>query len=109
MSTGVVTIPAPTEAAPAEPEVANIGGDQPPMEYTPIPSAVKVVPRTPSVRPSATPPPHSNPVVRPQIDELRTSEPPVVPSVSLPPLPSTPPSAPSSPSTTENPRGDIGA
>ena len=48
MSTGVVTIPTPTEAAPAEPEIANIGGDQPPMEYSPAPSAVKV-----------TPPPHA--------------------------------------------------
>lgn len=110
MSTGVVTIPVPTEAGPTEPEVANIGGDQPPMEFTPVPSAVKVVPRPTSARPPVTPPPHSNPVVRPEEGQPRMSvvATTVVPSVSLPAL-SSEPSAPSSSVVTESSGGYAGA
>jgi hypothetical protein len=89
MSTGVVPVPGPSEASPSEPEVANIGGDQPPMEFTPVPSAVKVAPVRPSsTRPVVTPPPHSNPVVTPEAVQPRESIPgtTVVPSVSLPSL-----------------------
>jgi hypothetical protein len=91
MSTGVVPVPGPTDAAPAEPEITNIGGDQPPMEFTPMSSAVKVVPVPSSGRPVPTsPPPHSNPVVTPDVVTPRMSVvvTTVVPSVSLPALPS---------------------
>ncbi|RAS60176.1 hypothetical protein C8D87_11271 [Lentzea atacamensis] len=91
MSTGVVTVPGPSDAAPVEPEVAQIGGDQPPMEFTPVPSAVRVAPSgRPSGRPVVTSPPHSNPVVTPEVEreEPRVSVvgTTVVPSVSLPSL-----------------------
>jgi hypothetical protein len=64
------------------------------MEFTPVPSAVKVAPgrtssvRPPSVRPVVAPPPHSNPVVTPNGGETRESvvATTVVPSVSLPSL-----------------------
>lgn len=113
MSTGIVPVPGPSDAAPVEPEVAQIGGDQPPMEYTPVPSAVRVAPSRPSsARPVVTPPPHSNPVVtperaEPQVSVVGTT---VVPSVSLPTLSSEPaPSSSSSSAPTENPRSDVGA
>ncbi|MCP2247971.1 hypothetical protein LX86_006746 [Lentzea aerocolonigenes] len=89
MSTGVVPGPGPSDASPSEPEVANIGGDQPPMEFTPVPSAVKVAPVRPSsTRPVVTPPPHSNPVVTPEAVQApaSTAGTTVVPSVSLPSL-----------------------
>ncbi|GAB2872232.1 hypothetical protein GCM10027200_85080 [Lentzea nigeriaca] len=90
MSTGVVPVPGPSGGGSAEePEVAQIGGDLPPMEFTPVPSAVKVAPSRPSsTRPVVTPPPHSNPVVTPEAVEPRTSVvgTTVMPSVSLPVL-----------------------
>ncbi|NKE56207.1 hypothetical protein FXN61_04950 [Lentzea sp. PSKA42] len=113
VSTGVVPVPGPSDAAPVEPEVANIGGDQPPMEFTPASSVVKVSPSRPSSpRPVVIPPPHSNPVVTPEAAEPRISVAgtTVVPTVSLPTLSSEPaPSAPSSSGPTENPRSDLGA
>lgn len=95
MSTGVVTVPgpAPVDGSAEEPEVAQLGGDQPPMEFTPVPSAVKVAP-TPGggSRVVVTPPPHSNPVVTPEGVEPRVSVvgTTVVPSVSLPAVSSEP-------------------
>ena len=114
MSTGVVPVPVPSDAAPSEPDVANIGGDQPPMEYTPVPSAVKVAPssRPSTGRPVVTPPPHSNPVVPPETAQPGASvvATTVMPSVSLPTLSSEPlPAPPSSSAPTENPRSDLGA
>ena len=115
MSTGAMTGPGPGAgpdgSAPAEPEIAQIGGDQPPMEFTPVPSAVKVAPtRASGSRPVVTPPPHSNPVVTPEAEPrasvVGTT---VVPSVDLPSISSQPlTSAPSS-ANAENPRSDVGA
>ncbi|WP_143466663.1 hypothetical protein [Lentzea kentuckyensis] len=97
MSAGVVPVPGPSDASPGEPEIANIGGDQPPMEFTPVPSAVKVAPPRPSsTRPVVTPPPHSNPVVTPETAQPRESvvATTVMPSVSLPTISSlSPPSS----------------
>ncbi|MGW6937318.1 hypothetical protein ACWGE0_45220 [Lentzea sp. NPDC054927] len=93
IGTGVVPVPGPSDAAPGEPEVAQVGGDLPPMEFTPGPSSVKVTPSRPSVgRVVVTPPPHSNPVVTPEggeareVGEARVSVvgTTVVPSVSVP-------------------------
>ncbi|MCP2203984.1 hypothetical protein LX90_007713 [Lentzea flava] len=112
MSTGVVPGPGPSGGGGAEePEVAQLGGDQPPMEFTPVPSAVKVAPSRPSsARPVVTPPPHSNPVVTPEAAEPRSSVvvTTVVPSVSLPAISSEPLQS-SSSAPTENPRSDVGA
>jgi hypothetical protein len=111
MSTGVVPVPGPSDAAPGEPEVANIGGDQPPMEFMPVPSSVQVAPPRPSsARPVVTPPPHSNPVVTPETAPPRESvvATTVMPSVSLPALSSEPLPTESS-AQTENPRSDLGA
>lgn len=89
MTAGVVPVTSPSEeASPSDPGVANIGGDQPPMEYEPsASSSVKPTPSrsTPS-RPSLTPPPHTNPVVTPETAEPRMSlaATTVVPPVSLP-------------------------
>ncbi|MGW4212738.1 hypothetical protein ACWEIJ_32465 [Lentzea sp. NPDC004789] len=97
MSAGVVPVPLPGPGA--EPDVAQEGGDQPPMEFAPDPvpatssSAVRVVPgRASGVRVVVTPPPHSNPVVTPESAEPRASvvETTAVPSVSLPGLSSEP-------------------
>lgn len=85
MSTGVVTVPGPSGGE--EPEVAQVGGDEPPMEFTPVPSAVRVAPAPSSGgRVVVTPPPHSNPVVRPEVVEpsVSVAETTAVPSVSLP-------------------------
>ncbi|WP_157528948.1 hypothetical protein [Nocardia sp. NRRL S-836] len=60
------------------------------MESTPAPSAVKIAPRTVSRHPT-TPPPHSNPVVRPHAPSSRATTPAAVPPVSLPALPVVPP------------------
>lgn len=81
------------------------------MEFTPVPSAVKVAPSRPSsARPVVTPPPHSNPVVTPEAAEPRSSVvvTTVVPSVSLPAISSEPLQS-SSSAPTENPRSDVGA
>src|SRR5690349_21029432 len=55
---------------------AVIGGEQPPMEFSPGPSApaaVRLTP-TPSGGPAVvTPPPHSNPVVTPEAETPRES------------------------------------
>jgi hypothetical protein len=99
MSAGVVTVPGtgpgPAEGVGEEPEVAQLGGDQPPMEFTPVPSAVKVAPSAGQgvgSRVVVTPPPHSNPVVTPEVVEPRESVvgTTVVPSVSLPAVSSEP-------------------
>ncbi len=94
LSTEVASVPVPSEAAPVTPEVADIGGDQPPMEFTPAPSAVRVAPRSTTGRPTS-PPPHSNPVVRPEAAEPRDDADgnavmPSVPLPSLTPVPSMP-------------------
>ncbi|GLZ32843.1 hypothetical protein Lesp02_50310 [Lentzea sp. NBRC 105346] len=78
-----------------EPGVSNIGGDDPPMEYTP--AATSSLPK-PQPKPTS-PPPQSRPVVTPQTTApqpsiVRTTEMP------LPQLPTL---------NTQNPRSDIGA
>jgi hypothetical protein len=82
------------------------------MEFTPVPSAVKVAPSSRAgSRVVVTPPPHSNPVVTPE-GEPRTSVigTTVVPSVDLPSISPEPlTSAPSSSEHVENPRSDVGA
>jgi len=96
MSAGVVPVPVPSGP---EPEMAQEGGDQPPMEFSPTTasSAVRVVQGRPSGVSGAsavrvTPPPHSNPVVAPERAEPSASavETTAVPSVSLPSLSSEP-------------------
>ncbi|KJK50153.1 hypothetical protein UK23_11580 [Lentzea aerocolonigenes] len=109
----MVTVPGPAGGGSdaGEPEAAQLGGDEPPMEFTPVPSAVKVAPSSSAVRVVVTPPPHSNPVVTPERAEPSASVAgtTVVPSVSLPALSSEPPSSAPSTSNVENPRSDIGA
>ncbi|GHH60335.1 hypothetical protein GCM10017774_84710 [Lentzea cavernae] len=80
--------------APTGPGAVQIGGEQPPMEFSPGPStpaAVKLTPSPPSAGPVAvTPPPHSNPVVTPEAETPRESVAgtTVVPTAALPPVPS---------------------